>query len=177
MGQSVSRMSHLIDDLMDLARARLGSGLGVHLVTISDLGSALQRAVEELAVAYPERQLHVDINIATPITGDKNRLQQLLSNLVANALTHGSSHRPVQVRAAILDEHLVIEVLNYGEPIAEKDLPQVLMPYWRPVTSSPGGGLGLGLYICSQIVKGHKGELSVTSSRESGTLFRVIIPI
>jgi signal transduction histidine kinase len=81
------------------------------------------------------------------------------------------------VRAHIVGQRLVIEVLNQGEPIAQQDLTHLLMPYWRPVTSSPGGGLGLGLYICSEIVKGHKGELSVTSSLESGTLFRVSIPL
>ena len=177
MGRSVSRMSHLISDVMDLARARLGSGLGVNLATLDDLATALQLAVEELSVAYPERELQVEIDVPRPVKGDKERLQQLLSNLVANALTHGSSSHPIQVRAVVVEEQLVIEVLNHGEPIAEQDLPNLLMPYWRPVTSSPGGGLGLGLYICSQIVKGHKGELTVTSSRQSGTLFRVTIPL
>ncbi len=176
MGRSVSRMSHLISDVMDLARARLGSGLGVKPVMLDDLGMALQRAVDELSITYPDRTMQVAIDIQQPVTGDQYRLQQLLSNLVANALTHGSSSHPIEVRALIVDQRLVIEVLNQGEPIAQQDLPHLLMPYWRPVTSSPGGGLGLGLYICSEIVKGHKGELSVTSSLESGTMFRVSIP-
>ena len=69
-----------------------------------------------------------------------------------------------------------VSVSNAGAPIAPQDLEKVFEPYWRPATSQPGGGLGLGLYICSQIVKAHGGTLSVSSSAQTGTCFVARIP-
>jgi len=71
---------------------------------------------------------------------------------------------------------LAISVSNDGAPIAPQDLEKVFEPYWRPASSQPGGGLGLGLYICSQIVKAHGGTLSVGSSAQTGTCFVARIP-
>ena len=107
---------------------------------------------------------------------DRGRVQQLLSNLLANALTHGSPDQPVRVVVSVDGGELAISVANLGTPIAPQDLDQVFEPYWRPATSQPGGGLGLGLYICSQIVGAHGGTLSVSSSAAMGTCFVARIP-
>jgi len=107
---------------------------------------------------------------------DRGRIQQLLSNLLANALTHGSPDQPVRVVVSMDAGELAISVSNPGAPIAPQDLEKVFEPYWRPATSQPGGGLGLGLYICSQIVTGHGGTLAVSSSAETGTCFVARIP-
>jgi hypothetical protein len=107
---------------------------------------------------------------------DRGRIQQLLSNLLGNALAYGAPERPVTVTAAIDGDSLLLSVENHGQPIAHADLDQVFQPYWRPLNSKPGGGLGLGLYICSQIVKEHGGSLSVTSSDTDGTRFTARLP-
>jgi signal transduction histidine kinase len=165
------RMARLIDDVMDFARARMGSGLYVTLAPEDDLRSALCDVVAELRDANPGRTVLESIGIGQRVVCDRGRLQQLLSNLLGNALAYGARDEPVKVDAWIEGDCVVVSVTNGGQPIAKDDLHKVFEPYWRPATSKPGGGLGIGLYICSQIVEAHGGVLDVTSSEEKGTRF------
>ncbi|MDM0031113.1 GAF domain-containing sensor histidine kinase [Variovorax sp. J22P271] len=171
------RMSQLIDDVLDFARGRLGAGIGIEAQEVPDLASYLRDVVAELREAHPERTVIERITIDRAVRCDRGRLQQLLSNLLGNALTYGAADRPVVVSAAIDDRTLVLMVANEGEPIEPENLAQVFEPYWRPRSSKPGGGLGLGLYIGAQIVKAHGGELQVRSSAEAGTVFEACLPI
>ena len=177
LGVTTRRMSQLINDVLDLARSRLGAGMGVVLEETTELAAALNDVVFELREAHPQRRIDADIAIARPVRCDRGRLQQLLSNLLGNALTYGAVDRPVRVSAAIEGEQLVLEVANEGVPIASGDLARVFEPYWRPLTSKPGGGLGLGLYICAQIAMAHGGAMRVESSAEAGTVFSARLPI
>ncbi|WP_213779745.1 GAF domain-containing sensor histidine kinase [Caballeronia sp. dw_276] len=174
---TTKRMSRLIDDVLDFARGRLGGGLGVTLAPARDIADALADIVAELRTANPGRVVLEHIEINRSIDCDRGRVQQLLSNLLANALHHGAPDKPVLVDACVEADDLVISVSNSGYPIVLEDLQKVFEPYWRPATSQPGGGLGLGLYICSQIVKDHGGLLSVSSSAEAGTCFVARIPV
>ncbi|TCK43900.1 signal transduction histidine kinase [Paraburkholderia sp. BL8N3] len=171
------RMSRLIEDVMDFARGRLGTGIGVSLAAEGDLGTALADVVAELRDANPGHTVVERISIGLCVDCDRGRIQQLVSNLLGNALTHGTPDQPVTVDASIDGALLVIAVSNAGAPIAAGDLHRVFEPYWRPATSKPGGGLGLGLYICSQIVKAHGGTLEVTSSAQAGTRFVARLPV
>ncbi|MEJ8852770.1 sensor histidine kinase [Variovorax rhizosphaerae] len=101
----------------------------------------------------------------------------MVSNLLGNAISHGAVDRPVDVTASSHDGWLVVSVRNWGEPIASDSLPKIFQPYWRPPESRERGGLGLGLHICSMIVKSHGGSLQVTSSAEHGTTFVARIPV
>jgi signal transduction histidine kinase len=171
------RMSQLIDDVLDFARGRLGSGIGIEAREVPDLASYLRDVVAELREAHPERTVIERITIDRAVRCDRGRLQQLLSNLLGNALTYGAEDRPVVVSAAIDERTLVVTVANEGDPIAPENLALVFEPYWRPRTSKPGGGLGLGLYIGAQIVRAHGGELNVRSSADAGTVFEASLPI
>jgi len=175
--RTASRMARLIDDVMDFARGRMGSGMAIALNDESELGVHLRAVVDELCMAYPSRVVDCSISLSGPARCDIARLQQLMSNLLANALTHGSPDAPVVVRAILEAGMLVLTVSNAGEPIPPQLLPRVFEPYWRPKTSAPGGGLGLGLYICQQIVKAHGGTLEVCSSITDGTRFTARIPL
>ena len=170
---TTKRMSRLIDDVLDFARG----GLGVTLAPARDIADALADIVAELRTANPGRVVLEHIEINRSIDCNRGRVQQLLSNLLANALHHGAPDKPVLVDACVEADDLVISVSNSGYPIVLEDLQKVFEPYWRPATSQPGGGLGLGLYICSQIVKDHGGLLSVSSSAEAGTCFVARIPV
>ncbi|MDM0013129.1 GAF domain-containing sensor histidine kinase [Variovorax sp. J22P168] len=172
------RMSNLIDDVLDFARGRLGSGMGIEAAEVPDLARSMHEVVAELREANPQREVVEQIRIDRPVHCDRGRLQQLLSNLLGNALTYGAADRPVAVSAGFEDDRwLVLSVANQGEPISPANLPLVFEPYWRPHTSKPGGGLGLGLYICAQIARAHGGELCVSSTVESGTVFTARLPI
>jgi len=108
---------------------------------------------------------------------DLGRFQQVASNLLGNALTHGLAGSPVKIRATVDEEELVLEVWNAGEPIPAESLGKIFEPFWRHSVSASRNGLGLGLHICSQIVRAHDGRLSVTSSREHGTQFTARLPL
>ncbi|MFM0716233.1 GAF domain-containing sensor histidine kinase [Paraburkholderia strydomiana] len=174
---TTSRMARLIDDVMDFARGRLGSGIGVSIDAVDDLAAALRVVIAEMRMANPERILADDIALDLPVRCDRARVQQLLSNLLGNAMTHGAPDFPVRVWAHVEQAELVLSVTNGGNAIAPDTLSKVFEPYWRPPTSKPGGGLGLGLYICRQIVLAHGGTLEVSSSVEEGTCFVARLPI
>ncbi|MEJ8822045.1 GAF domain-containing sensor histidine kinase [Variovorax humicola] len=170
------RMARLIDDVLDFARDRMGSGLGVATAEVSDLGALLSDVVSELRLAHPERQIDEHIDIAGTVWCDRGRIQQLLSNLLGNALTHGTRDKPVVVEARLEQGRFHLSVGNGGE-IAPANLAKIFEPYWRPADSEAKGGLGLGLHICSMIVKAHGGSLEVSSSAETGTKFTARVPM
>lgn len=174
---TVFRMTQLIDDVMDFARTRLGSGMRVVLSPVEDMTTHLHVVVDELRAANPSRIVTSHLDVQAAVRCDAGRIQQLLSNLLANALTHGASDVPVIVEASSDKTHLILSVTNHGEPIAPHSLTKVFEPYWRPPTSAPGGGLGLGLYICKQIVEAHSGILEVVSTADAGTCFTARIPL
>jgi signal transduction histidine kinase len=174
---TVSRMARLIDDVMDFARGRLGSGMAVSIQRVDDLDERLRAVVDELRLANPSHNVVTDFALTRPVGCDPYRMQQLLSNLLGNALTYGAAGEPVFVRAATDNNHLYISVANRGEPIPSEVLQKVFEPYWRPPTSSPGGGLGLGLFICKEIVEAHGGAIEVCSSAQDGTCFTARLPV
>jgi signal transduction histidine kinase len=174
--RATRRMSKLISDVLDFTRGRLGSGMGVHIEHVERIDSALRDVVAELRDAYPESIIVERLSVDGPVECDAGRVQQLLSNLLSNALVHGDSASPVQVDVELTQNWLDIAVSNGGEPIPLDHLDMIFEPFWRPVGSAPRGGLGLGLHICSQIVRAHGGTLQVRSSRESGTCFTARLP-
>ena len=108
---------------------------------------------------------------------DQGRIQQVLSNLLGNAVAHGAPDQPIVARAEVRDSQLVLSVANGGDPIPPGDITKIFQPYWRPQHSKPGGGLGLGLYICAEIVAAHGGTLQVTSCADDGTCFVATLPV
>jgi signal transduction histidine kinase len=177
IADNVRRMSALIDDTLDLARGRLGGGIAVAAEPVEDLEAALQAVVAELRDAHPARRIDCRIDVRTRVVCDRGRVQQLVSNLLGNALVHGAEDGTVRLVAGTAEGALVIEVVNDGEPIPADSLAKVFAPFWRSSTSAKREGLGLGLYICSQIVKAHHGTLEVRSTREAGTRFTARLPL
>jgi signal transduction histidine kinase len=174
---SARRMSSLIDDVLDFARGRIGKGIGLELTDVEDVNSGLTTVVQELQDAQPGCKILAKISVDRSVRCDLGRLQQLASNLLANALTHGEPSSPVTITAWADEHHLILEVWNAGEPIPPESIEKIFEPFWRHSTSGSRNGLGLGLHICSQIVRAHDGQIAVTSSRESGTQFSVRLPL
>ncbi|MET0382822.1 MAG: GAF domain-containing sensor histidine kinase [Burkholderiaceae bacterium] len=173
---SAGRMSKLIDDVLDFARGRLGGGLSLRMQRDDGLAAALLEVVHEARQAHPGRDIDEQVDIARSARYDRGRLQQLLSNLVGNALHHGDEASPIRVAATVEADVLRLTVTNSGPGIAPSHLERVFEPYWRPQTSSPGGGLGLGLHICAQIAEAHGGRMRVTSA-DGVTCFTAVIPV
>ena len=174
---NVRRMSALIDDVLDFARGRLGGGIGLELTYVDDINAGLATVVQELRDAQPAREIISHIGVDRAVRCDLGRLQQVASNLLANALTHGLPDSPIKIGARADESDLVLEVWNAGEPIPAESLGKIFEPFWRHSVSASRNGLGLGLHICSQIVRAHQGRISVTSTREGGTQFTVRLPL
>ena len=174
---SVKRMSCLINDLLDFARARLGEGMGVRVEEVEDIDAGLNAVVREFQDGQPERQILANISVTRKVRCDLGRVQQVASNLIGNALKHGAPEGTVKVSAQAEESDLVLNVWNAGEPISPENLDKICEPFWRQSSTGNREGLGLGLYICSEIVRAHGGTLSVTSSQESGTSFTARLPL
>ena len=168
---NVRRMSALIDDTLDFAPRSAGLGIGVQIAEVDDLERALLAVASELQDSNPGRSIDCSVSIGRTIRCDRGRIQQFASNLLSNALRHGSSSHPVYFSAHIDDTDLVIQVANRGTPIPPESLARIFEPFWRHSISASREGLGLGLHICAQIVRAHVGRLDVESTAASGTRF------
>ncbi len=171
---SILRMSRLIDDVLDFARGRLGDGLTLTR-TKSDLEPVLSHVVAELRTAHPQRLVVSEFALDSLLDCDPARLSQLLSNLVANALTYGAADEPVIVRACVEQNIFTLSVSNQGEPIPPLALENLFKPFERGAVKPSQQGLGLGLYIASQIAGAHGGTLTASSTPEE-TRFTFRLP-
>jgi signal transduction histidine kinase len=174
---STRRMSGMIAQLLDLTGIRLGGGIPVE-PRPSDLSAVISGVVDEVRAAYPERT--VDWKTPGPLLGswDADRMGQVASNLIGNALEHGDSSKRVQVELTLTSEIVALSVHNDGPPIPSDLLPGIFDPYRRGATAEvKTRGLGLGLYITQQIVAAHGGTIDVRSSNEQGTNFVVKLPL
>jgi signal transduction histidine kinase len=177
MQQSATRMSGLIDDILDFARGRLGGGIPVDLREVDDLAGQLAEVVAELEAAHPGRAVHSRIDLPGRIRCDPARIGQLLSNLLANALAHGAPDQPVEVVARRAGGVFTLAVTNRGPTIPPATMARMFQPYHRPAGAAPQAGLGLGLYIASEIARSHGGEITVESTDEAGTTFTFTCPV
>jgi signal transduction histidine kinase len=165
MQNSVSRMSGIIDNVLDFARGRMGRGLKLEEEDAEAAGAILTQVIAELRLSHPDRIIDMDIAEMPRMRCDRSRLGQLLSNLLANALTHGAPGRPVRVAAAVHGDTFELSVANEGAEIPPETIKDLFRPFFRGARASQNG-LGLGLYIASEIARAHKGSLTVVSSPE-----------
>jgi sigma-B regulation protein RsbU (phosphoserine phosphatase) len=172
---SAHRMSSLIDNVLDFARGRLGAGIGLNIESDVKLAEILLQIVEELRVGT-DQVIDAEISIVDAVQCDPVRLGQLVSNLLGNALAHGAAEQPVRLRALTQDGMLEISVTNSGKPIQAAALERLFQPFFRGDVRRSQQGLGLGLYISSEIAKAHAGTIEVDST-ELETKFTFRMPL
>ena len=165
------RASQLVEDVLDFARGRLGNGIPLTLQACTDLDRVFRHVISEVQSVHPNRLIQSEIEALDGIQCDSGRLAQLLSNLLANAMTHGSATGTVQVSAVIRDGVFTLIVTNQGTPIPADRLAHLFKPYSRPANDTPQAGLGLGLYIAHQIALSHGGRIEAASDEQHGTVF------
>jgi len=180
MASSSTRMARMIGQILDLTRSRLAGRLELQRAPM-DLRDALTRIVEELRAAQPDRTIDLR-SPSLPGTWDRDRLEQVFSNLVGNALLYGDPDRPITVEAVEAGDGATIhvDVHNHGAPIPEELQADLFNPFRRATfteeTRKGGEGLGLGLYISRELVAAHGGTIDVRSAPGQGTTFRVALP-
>lgn len=181
IASSARRMDHMVGALLDFTRSRLGGGIPIHRASMN-MGRAVHDAVDEIAAAYPSRTIEVDARGEQEGNWDCARISQVLSNLVINALEHGSDGAVVTVTTRGDDEAITISVHNHGPAIPPSRLNGIFSPMkprsaaQRGSSVGPSGNLGLGLFIAERIVTAHEGTIQVDSDPTRGTTFTVCLP-
>ncbi len=177
---SGERMNRMVSDLLDLTRTNLGSGIPVTRKP-TELASVCRQVIAELQLIHSDCPLRFEAIGDLRGEWDSDRLAQVVSNLIANALQYCAPKSPVTVLAEQRGDEVTLQVHNDGLPIPERILPTIFRPMVR---HQPGGqehdhnksGLGLGLFIASEIVTAHEGTIKVTSTQSGGTTFVVSLP-
>lgn len=177
--RSARRMNRMVGDLLDFTRSRLGSGVPIVRGKM-DLARVTRDAVEEVSAAQPESVLQVSTSGELQGAWDCARISQVLSNLLANAVQHGTPRTPISVTARGEAEDVVLSVHNSGPAIPTADIRDLFNPLKHLKSNGTAargnGSLGLGLYIAERIVTAHGGTIEVSSTGGAGTSFTVRLP-
>jgi PAS domain S-box-containing protein len=176
--RQAERMNRMVHDLLDYSRLRVGQRLTV-VHARCDLAAIAAEVVAAMSVSEPERAVRLVVHGDARGEWDTDRLSQVLSNLIGNALAHGSPDSPVTVRVEPRAEEVLVSVHNEGTPIPPDAIGHLFEPFWRGgarLEKRTSGGLGLGLFIVQEIVRAHGGTLGVRSSRSEGTTFSIALP-
>jgi signal transduction histidine kinase len=167
--RGVTRMSELINDALDFTRGRLGGGISLETRSDEPVEPVLRQVIEEIRTVAPGRGIEEHFALQGSFPFDRRRMAQLFTNLLSNAVTHGKATRPITVRAASGEGVFRLSVSNASDTIPPAILKQLFEPFSRGGKGNYQRGLGLGLYIASQIAKSHGGTLAVVSEEGETT--------
>lgn len=175
VGRSAKRMSTIVEQLLDVTRARIGAGIPVTLAPLP-LRATVERVVDELRLSKPEAIFEVK---GDEVHGewDVGRLEQVITNLASNALHYGKRGTPIELHVSAHEDEacLVVSNQNAGAPIPAEELETIFDRFRRGRSAKNPEGLGLGLYIVCQIARAHRGSIKVESD-DAGTRFRLTLP-
>ncbi len=177
IARSAERMAKIISQLLDFTRSRLGGGMRVE-PRETDLAEICAQVIAEVETVHPDRALSFEADSDVRGVWDRERLAQVVSNLVGNAIAHGKADGAVSVVLRDEGDSVTLFVHNEGPAIPAEVLPAIFDPFRRQPrrTSRNSNGLGLGLFICRELVAAHGGEISVQSTDGAGTTFTVRLP-
>ncbi|WP_316847326.1 GAF domain-containing sensor histidine kinase [Pedobacter psychrodurus] len=169
------RMNGLIENMLDFASGRLGEGIAIDKTADEDLEKLLTEVVDELQAIWPGRHIQLNFNLDHPVHADGKRLAQLFSNLLGNALNYSPVESTVEITAFSNTEEFNLCVANKGKQIPAAAMDRLFQPFSRGEVEPNQKGLGLGLYIASEIANAHDGTLDVSSTPEQ-TCFTLRLP-
>lgn len=179
--RQVDIQTRLINDLLDISR--ITSGTLKLSLKHCDLVSIIRETVEDLRLANPERQFLLELPEDTPVNvlADQNRISQVITNYVTNAIRYSNSDQPVHIGLIVQENMARVWVRDHGPGLSKEAQEKV----WRcfhqvkevPVQSGSEKGLGLGLYICQTLIEQHHGEVDVESTPGQGSTFWFSLPL
>ena len=181
INRGAARMSAMITDLLEYTRTRLGRAIPIS-PNAGSMEEICRLAYDEIRAAHPERSFRLELSGELLGHFDGERLQQVLSNLLNNAVQHSDRSQPITLSAHGDAEKIAVHVKNRGRPIPVDQLQVIFNPLVQIPSalvdedSSPSTSLGLGLYIAQEIVTLHGGTISAESSQEAGTVFSAHLP-
>jgi signal transduction histidine kinase len=174
---SGDRMRRMVDQILDVTRAKLAAGIPVKPERGQDLVALVSRIVDEMRAGHPGRAIELEASGAVEACVDPDRFEQVVCNLLGNAVAHGDANKPIRVALTQRERVVSLSVHNHGVAIDPAFMPLLFDPFRRG--GQPQGrseGLGLGLYISQCIVAAHGGKIEVDSAPALGTRFEVILP-
>jgi len=180
ISRSATVMERMISDLLDYTRTRLGAGMPVKPGPL-DLAALSGELIAEYRAAHPDREIEFRIDGDVNGLWDSDRIRQAISNLLGNALQHGSADFPVTLSLRGEAASVVVDIHNGGDPIPPGELPKIFDPLIRgssaerPKSNRPGS-IGMGLYIAREVAKSHGGRIDVISTVDDGTSFTIRLP-
>lgn len=172
---SAARMASLIKDVLDFARALRG-GLTLNRDAEQPLEPVLSEAINAFRINFPKANIESEFHFLGTIDCDTTRMAQLLSHLLDTAMSYGMAGKPIRVHAATAGEFFELSVSYAGEPIPQAVMEGLFSPFSQAASGPRKPGLGLGIYIASEIAKAHGGVLEAASSPEE-TRFKFRMPI
>jgi signal transduction histidine kinase len=179
MDRAAKRSLAMIESLIDFSESSLKGELPIRTMTARPAEIAA-RVIEELSIANPDRVILLELRGREPFELDPVRIEQVLSNLVGNALVHGAPDTPIEVLVDVRESEALLAVSNRGPVIPPERTRSLFQPFIQGGAANSNGvrprGLGLGLYIVRQIVTAHGGAVTVDSSAALGTTFVVRLP-
>lgn len=171
-------MGAMVSDLLEFVRSRLGSSLPIEPKPMN-LADAAREAIAEACAGRPDCQVHLHTDGDTQGQWDRGRIDQLLQNLIGNALQHGLNGQMPTLSLDGTADSVELRMHNFGPPIPQAALGTVFDPLVRSATEELGSNstsLGLGLFIVKEVVQAHRGTIEVASSEAAGTTFTVVLP-
>jgi signal transduction histidine kinase len=174
---SAARMNRMVLDLLDFTRTRFGDEIPL-APRPTDIRKLMNDVASEVAASHPASTLQLETRGDLRGEWDPERLTQMLTNLVSNAVQHGSDKSPIRVVARGEPTEVVISVHNDGPVIPQQQIAELFSPMKRGASGDrrERRHLGLGLYIVDKIVAAHGGSIEVHSSKDAGTTFSVYLP-
>lgn len=172
---NLKRLNQVISELHDSTRAATGN-LRLEK-THFNLGDMIAEATDTVKLLYPHRAISCKDCPSTEIYADRFRLIQVLNNYLTNAMKYAASASDVIVEVVIQNGSLVISVSDQGPGIPPDQLPHLFNKYYRGQSTAKLDGLGLGLYVCKEIIAAHGGQVWATSQLRKGSTFFFSIPL
>lgn len=173
IARNAEQMNRMIHDLLDLSRGRLGGGLPIQRSHMQ-MGEVCRIVADDLRLSYPARTITVRSEGDLWGEWDRDRVAQAIENVTTNAMKYGQD--PVEITAHAEGASVIVTIRNGGPAIAPERIATLFEPFKRTERSGRHEGLGLGLYIVSEIMRAHGGRVDVESTDEDGTTFTLHWP-
>ena len=173
---SLNKLQHLINDLLDVSKIK--AGRLKFDTTIFDLSELIEQCIENCRYIYPSHKLTEELEQNITINGNEERLEQVLMNLINNAVKYSNGNKEIIVRAEKDNNTATVSIIDFGIGLSSEDQEKIFDRFFRVENNEVYiPGLGMGLYISSGIVKEHNGTLSVKSKLKEGSVFSFSLPL
>lgn len=173
---SINKLQHLIDELLDASKIKAGKlKFNKNIFNLTEL---VEQCIENSNYMYPAYTIKKELKNNIMVNGNDERLEQVLMNLISNAVKYSSDQQQIVVRAETTDSSAIVSVIDSGIGMSESDQQSIFERFYRANDhDSTTPGLGMGLYIASAIIKEHDGRISVKSKMNKGSEFSFSLPL